>query len=259
MARFFLDKTELADFGALINAFPSDALASPTRSTVPLLDYWRDPISRLRELAAAVRLDDLSAATLCFEYQVPVQRGRGKASHTDLMILGPGAAVAIEAKYTEPPYETVKSWLREPETPNRRNVLEGWIELIAAASGRAVRVADALELPYQMIHRVASVCFVEARERRVVYQLFGQQDNEYYLNHLSALTRLIHAHGDLRVFVMSCVTAELIELASLVEGWRRTKYDMADEVRRALRHEPLFSFSAPAFLEVGLPGASAEH
>ena len=35
--------------------------------------------------------------------------GRGKPSYTDLMILAPGTAIAIEGKYTEPAYESVRA------------------------------------------------------------------------------------------------------------------------------------------------------
>jgi hypothetical protein len=62
---------------------------------------------------------------MSFEYQVPPNRGRGKASHSDLMIGWDRAAAAIEAKWTEPEYELVSEWLGAKPTRNRKEVLSG--------------------------------------------------------------------------------------------------------------------------------------
>jgi hypothetical protein len=88
-------------FAELVEQLGLDAVASPKRSTVPLLDYWRQPAPRLRVLEAHLGLAWSEQTELHFEYEVPVQQGRGKSSYTDLMILGDDVAVAIEAKFTD--------------------------------------------------------------------------------------------------------------------------------------------------------------
>src|SRR5262245_31382756 len=88
----------VSSFEELVRQLGPDALASPKRSTVPLLDYWRAPDSRLREVAPLLGMPWSDRFDLHFEYEVPVQRGRGKPSYTDLMILGDNVAAAIEAK-----------------------------------------------------------------------------------------------------------------------------------------------------------------
>jgi hypothetical protein len=44
----------VADFDQLVKLLPPDAVASPLRSTVPLVDFWRTPESRLAQLSAAI-------------------------------------------------------------------------------------------------------------------------------------------------------------------------------------------------------------
>ena len=81
----------------LLQRLGADAVASPKRSTVPLVDYWRVPEQRLRDLWEQFGVPGPNHAKMHFEHAVPVQRGRGKSSYTDLMILAEDIAVAIEA------------------------------------------------------------------------------------------------------------------------------------------------------------------
>lgn len=48
-------------------------------------------------------LDTGGLVELGFEYALPPQRGIGKPSYTDLMICTRASAVAVEAKFLEPP------------------------------------------------------------------------------------------------------------------------------------------------------------
>ena len=96
---------------ALLDTYGAKEFDSPTRSTIPLLEYWRNPAPRLQELSEALGFSLPSRVQLNFEYTVSPPRGRGKASHTDLMIVSPEIAIAIEAKWTESRYEKVRDWL----------------------------------------------------------------------------------------------------------------------------------------------------
>jgi hypothetical protein len=63
--------------------------------------------------------------------------------------------VAIEAKYTEPRYETVEQWLGTSPTLNRQAVLAGWLAHIAARSDSPpLDPSVVLGLPYQLVQRV---------------------------------------------------------------------------------------------------------
>lgn len=135
MASMWYGDKVVPDFEQLVKLLVPSAGVSPLRSTVPLVDFWRRPEAVLAQLSGTVGVELSPPIDLCFEYPVPVQRGRGKASFTDLMISASSAAVAIEAKFTEPRGETVRDWLRDPPEANRTEVLEGWLDLIRKATG----------------------------------------------------------------------------------------------------------------------------
>jgi len=109
---------EVRSFEELVKELGPDAVASPRRSTVPLVDYWRAPEQRLPDLWERLHVPHPGDTEMHFEYEVPVQRGRGKSSFTDLMVFTADVAVAIEAKFTEPRYESVATWLGGTPTTN---------------------------------------------------------------------------------------------------------------------------------------------
>ena len=226
-----------SDYDVLSRALPVEAVRTPTRSSVPLLDYRRDTEKRLREIGDAIDIDLRNAPELAFEHATPVPQGqgRGKASFTDLMIITPDAAVAIEAKFKEPPYEDVRTWLRTPPEENRKQVLNGWIRLIGTATRSAIAPENLLDLPYQLIHRTASVCGVLRPSRAVVYQLFGDESPSYYVSALSNFRKALGAITDLKFAVI--VTA-----ASDANPERLTPTN-PDDLRCALCEGPLFHFS----------------
>ena len=76
-------------------------------------------VERFVELVK-VNLAPESDLTLSFEHCVNVQKGVGKPSQTDLMLFVNGTCIAVEAKYTEPRYDTVKKWKEDSE--NKRLV-----------------------------------------------------------------------------------------------------------------------------------------
>lgn len=234
------------DFEHLVKLLPPDAVASPLRSTVPLVDFWRTPESRLAQLSAATGVALLPPTDLCFEFPVPVQRGRGKPSFTDLMIIASSAAVAVEAKFTEPPYESVGAWLRDPPEANRSEVLDGWLNLIRRASGSSLSVSDVMDLPYQLVHRTASVCSVSRPVRAVVYQVFGQDPLDYYVNNLSDLWRRLGRTAAIGFRVLACPLNPLPTYEDLVEQWKQRDHRVGDAVRMALLAGTLFSFGEPA-------------
>ena len=92
----------------------------------------------------------------------------GKPSMSDAMLLGAHVRIAVEAKWTEPhygPYQTVGTWLEAPSPDGlgiarKRAVLEAWIDEVRAAGAlrRDVSAASLSDIPYQLLHRTASVC-----------------------------------------------------------------------------------------------------
>ena len=99
------------------------------------------------------------------------------------MVLGAAAnttntQVAREMRVTK---QTVGKWLGHTPAKNRRAVLGGWLAMIRAGTGVALSEESVLALPYQLVHRVASVCAQAVRDRAVLYQLFDPGHREQYL------------------------------------------------------------------------------
>ena len=124
----------LGGHDALLDRYPDEEFNSPTRSTIPLLEYWRSPEQRIRELNSALGLPVPPRVQLNFEHTVCPPRGRGNPSHTDLMAISlPDLAIAIEAKWTEQRYQIVGKWLRD--SANRKEGAAGLVRVAGTAGG----------------------------------------------------------------------------------------------------------------------------
>ena len=234
----------------LLQRLGVDAIASPKRSTVLLVDYWRAPEERLRDLWEQLGVPRPDHAEMHFEHAVPVQRGRGKSSYTDLMILADGVAVAIEAKFTEPRYESVGTWLRRSPTPNRRHVVEGWLRAIEAVTETSIRRDAVTHLPYQLIHRTASVCCVSRRKRIVVYQVFGNALAPYYAEDLGRLAAAIAVRDRITFLVLECAFRSTDAYAQLETRWDAGERSLGNDVRDALLAGPLLEFCQIAAIPI---------
>jgi len=99
---------------------------------------------------------------LFLEYTVRPPKGRGKASHTDVMLRSGTHALGIEGKWTEPMYETVARWLKGgKDQANRATVLEGWLTLLQRRTTKPLQAEDFHPTIYQMVHRAAPVATAE--------------------------------------------------------------------------------------------------
>jgi hypothetical protein len=245
---------EVYSFQELVKGIGPDAVASPRRSTVPLVDYWRDPELRLRHLWNQLQVRQPGDTDMHFEHDVPVQRGRGKPSYTDLMIFADDVAVAIEAKFTEPRYESVATWLGGAPTTNRVDVLEGWLCAIEAAAEASIQRDAVRELPYQLIHRTASVCCVGRRRRLVVYQVFGDSPAAYYAEDLGRFAAAIAAPERISFVVLGCPCRSTATYARLEGRWDAGERDLGDDVLAAMLAGPLLEFGQPVLIPIGSTG-----
>jgi hypothetical protein len=230
------------DYLELLGRVPADALNSPTRSVVPLLEFWRDPESRLHELGATLGIELQPPVDLIFEYSVPVQKGRGNASFSDLMVLSEDAAIAIEAKYTELQYESVASWLGGEPTDNRLAVLDGWLRLINRRTASALSQESVLDLPYQLVHRAASACFPTKAKSALVYLVFGGDPATHYSKHLAQLASLLADRSRLSIRLLRCSLTGSDIHREQVTRWKNGERTLAASVRKALAAAPVFVF-----------------
>ncbi|WP_239491457.1 hypothetical protein [Luteitalea sp. TBR-22] len=217
----------------VVGGLAPDSFDKVTRSTIPLLDYWREPAARLDSLTAQLGWPPFSEAELSFERQVPVANGKGKASFTDLMILGDQGAIAIEAKYTEPPYETVAEWLAQGNQANRALVLDGWLARIGEATGTAVARPGVAALPYQLIHRAASACSVASARRAVVYQVFDDKHLQHYQESLRTFAGCLTPSSTLSLGVLLVPARLMPETPRSLNG---------NALRDGLRGMPVYAF-----------------
>jgi hypothetical protein len=241
MVRLAFNRLGVDSYDELLERFSDDALASPRRSTVPLLALWRWPMEPLGNLGRAIGANLTTPIELSFEYTVPVRRGAGKPSCTDLMILSAESGVAIEAKFTEPGYETVQEWLGPAPSDNRRAVLAGWLEGIADTTGAAIDIGAIQALPYQMIHRAASACAVGRARAFLAYLVFGEA-GDYYQEHLARFNAILGNRDQLQVRLVECPLHPLPDFLRLEQAWLAGERGMGSRVRDALATGVLFQF-----------------
>ncbi len=166
----------------LIKLFSANEFSSPYRSTIPLIYL---------ALNHTELIDSFSEKKLAiFEHETRPKKGRGYPSCTDLLLLDEDECIAIEAKRTEPPYKTVSAWNSGSE--NKRLVLEGWLEYIAEYTNQGISISEIGDLPYQLVHRVASACAMKKTNTTVSYFVFDPDrvKDEYYLEILRGIKNL---------------------------------------------------------------------
>lgn len=259
--RLFFDQEEVADFPTLLEKFGPGALASPYRSTVPLLCLVKDAPSVFAQIATTCGCRD--PLSIHFEYEVAVPGVEGNPSQTDAMVVSSACSVAIEAKWTEPRYETVATRLRsrvaklerdEPEnsdkhTASQRAVISAWLRLLGSRGRTPLGIEQAGEAVYQMIHRAASACQMPGNVA-LVYLLFepspakGTAHHSQYRTDLVNLRRLI---GDPEQFPFYLVSVTLRPTAAFeeIKGLPKRKAATDSAIRDALAGSELFEFDAP--------------
>jgi|GEM_PF-184018 len=242
----------VADFNSVVDSFKPAEFKSPRRSTVPLLLYWKDYLARFQELCKFLNIETPSHLTACFEYKVPVQLGRGKASHTDLMLISDQIVIAIEGKYTEPLYETVKKWLGSPKSENKTKVLKGWIGLIEKALGKSFNYKDFNDLAYQLVHRMASACYPNADKRFLVYQCFGLENEKkiYYKNQLSNLRKIIGESPPIEIYLISCPFKKHDEYKKMENLWDMGERDLSKKVKSGILKNGILTFEVPKITKI---------
>jgi hypothetical protein len=203
------------DFAGIVGR--TKDLHTITRSTAPLLLWWRDHAQE--KLLPAV---DLSHALARFEYAVPARceacgegAGRGKASMTDVMVSIDDHAIAVEVKYTEPRYETVAAWRKKGrDGDNRDRVIGHWRHLIEAFTEAQIDRASLDGLVYQTVHRTGSACAAAPTDgvAHVMYLAFiewradaGPTD---YVSDLGAAARVLDPQQRMRFTVVTVPTTK---------------------------------------------------
>jgi hypothetical protein len=256
------DKSPTESFPTLLSRYKDKDLASPYRSTIPLLALLKDHPRVLADILTACGLSN--SAKLHLEFTVRPEGGRGKASHTDLMVCSELSALAIEVKWTEPRYDDVSTWLRREQKQsdeqcesNRREVMKGWLSFLQKhCFTRNLEIQDFGDVVYQMVHRAASACSAAKGQRpQLGYLLFTplpDRSETCPRAYVEDLARLRCQLGkppefDFHVFIVRAdPTAAFRHVQNLEKGAASTGQAMKD----ALVREVLFDFSLDQVLTV---------
>jgi hypothetical protein len=231
-----------ASFSDLVDKYGTAEFDSPFRSTVALLSYWRQPDARLPAFASVLEVPLGDAAELHFEYQVPVQRGRGKPSCTDLMILSGATSMAVEAKSTEPRYQTVESWLSRETDRNRSDVLDGWLRLLNRVAHAPIARKKVEGLPYQLIHRAASACQPDVADRWLIYHVYSSSPDAAtkYKADLEQL-RTVLGSSPLQVRLLWSELQPSAGCSELFNRWDKGERHLSAGVKQGLKAHDLFA------------------
>lgn len=247
-----------------------DSVHSEKTSSLPLVQFWqpegksKKPKEAARTLLEKCGLDpnDFCDAKYCFEYPVPVGKGRGKASMTDLMIITDKNAIAVEAKWTEceSQYPSINDWLEEKpqsdnKTTNRNEVLDGWIEYINKYLGKEVIKRGSINLrqiPYQMLHRIASACQVaiclgSGAKAVVVYQLFYDAETAPFKDGFVEDLKKGYKEllGDGETIQFRIIETKVVKnISEDIRKWCKTDQgeDDLNELFRIMQNKPIYEF-----------------
>lgn len=267
------EKANTWEYAASIFA-AHESVNSEKTSSLPLVQFWKPNVrfSENRDRCVdgffkACKIEDIAfdseQAEFSFEYPVPAQRGRGKASMTDLMITTNKLAMAIEAKWTEcrENYKpTIEKWLKEGKNlKNRESVLSGWLDYINKflPGGKHLDIGkiNCAKIPYQFLHRVASACYVAALKKDVVpvvaYQLFYDDGNNGTEDHMKKFSEeLKEAYrelfdGDAPVrFNIIKVKTEIIDndVIDTIRGSLSERRDAFNDIFMIMQEEDVYRF-----------------
>lgn len=250
--RFHYGLPDGTDFETLVAEFPDSEFPNLTRSTVPMLAWWKSFDSRIEYLSEELDASKLAEATACFEYTVKPPKGRGTASHTDLMLTTNETVVGVEAKHTEGMYPPIGTWLEKGTSrDNREKVLEGWLGLIENRTGATCDRIAANNVVYQMLHRLASVCSIDADAHHVVYQLFGDKHADAYKSELETLAHVCAVKDRVGVWLLTIPMRPSTANRKLETRLVTVDNDDAPELIRAtLIDSDLFEFDRPSIMRV---------
>lgn len=243
--------TQAQDFGSLVNAYPARELPKPTRSTVPLLSFWKAYPQRLPKFLKELGQVHTGEVKLYFEFQV-ASFGRNKPSHTDLMILTDQVAIAIEAKWSEGQYDSLSKWFAKDPSDNRKTVISHWLNLISQKIGCVPCREDLNEVIYQMIHRTASACSFPAKKPILVYQSFEEADDPHP-DRFGALTLFynkLHQPENLQFWFARVPVRRTDAFRALAFECANVPANRAEKIRTAIIEHDLFEFGEPELVKI---------
>ena len=238
----FHKKTEINSMEQLLKCYGSNEFSSPFRSTIPLLHQLFYNLDTIKQI-----IPNSESYTFELEYETKVQKGKGRASCTDLMVYNQNKAFCIEAKRTEPLYSNVKRWLSEGDLENRKLVLSGWLELINNRCGTAIQIPDVLDCTYQIIHRFASACNMSG-DTELNYYLYNSDNQGIYLKELIGLRKLFGNSVPIKLYMFNLFSNELYISYEVSYNGRISNF--SDRIQQLMIEGKIFDISLKEKIDI---------
>jgi len=241
---YFKDK-KINSVDELYDEYSKDEFKSPFRSTIPLIILFKKNHLQKLEVFSFSEKDKIKYT---FEYKVPVRKGEGNSSYTDLMIITENSSIAIEAKSTEPKYETIEKWLGNSD--NKKLVLDWWLQLIELKTGVKVEQQKIKDLPYQLIHRTASACYSKKKHTSVIYLGFDITNNmiNYYTYCLNKISKILSNKIDFYFITYNLQKYE--EQQRLENLWKSGERDLSSDIINCLKSNNLMDFKLLQIIKI---------
>jgi hypothetical protein len=255
---YCFDTEVVDDFSDLCRRYSGNALQSPYRSTVPLLSLVEH--NRSEWLGILGSLGAPPDARVHFEFCVASPKVGGNPSQTDVLLTSDLMVWAIEAKWTEPRYETIAKRLAklEADGADPRLTVSGWLMHLQEFANRQLRLEDFGGVVYQMLHRAASACVVakkQSKEPRLVYFHFSpspdmrSSSTDQYLADLKLLHGLMGS--PIRMgFIVVEIPMQPTSAFEAIKSLNKRSPASSIAVVEALRRGPLFEFLKPKIMRI---------
>lgn len=258
LSRYCFDIEAMPDFAALCERFKGKPLQSPYRSTVPLLSLVEHSQPQWNSLmdSFGVPVD----TTIHFEYRVASPKLGGNPSQTDALLMSESTVLAVEAKWTEPRYETVAKRLSKPEADGADPcvTVNGWLRHLQSFAAHRLQLEDFTDVVYQVLHRAASACAVATAPRRLVQLVYlhfhpsplkTSATTAQYVSDLGRLHTMLGSPAEITFVVVEMPLRSTPAFEAIKDLDKR---DPATSVRvlEALRRGPLFIFDTPTIKRI---------
>ena len=254
MTLYFGRPASIQSVASAIPLFGTREFKSPTRSTIAMLSMLMHAPDMFNTIVTELGVP--RDHDLFLEYTIRSPKGTGKKSHTDVMLKAGQIALAIEAKWTEPMYETVQAWLKRGKSlKNRKLVLEGWLALLQERVRKNLISDDFCGAIYQMLHRAASAV-ATGEQPRLAYFLFKPSPStqsatpEDIKKRLSELWEILGEPEGFRFYIVE-IKMSALEGFEALRNLPKDK-ETSELVSAALQADsPLFEFRGYQVTKIG--------
>lgn len=161
MKKYMLGNPNGMSINQIIELGNLEHFSKLTCSIIPTIDYWKNLNNKI--LSELIEED----CEICFEYPVKSIEN-APSSYTDVMLISHDTAIAVESKWTE----KIDFLCKNHSAERKVEVQTHWINIIGNYIQKEFKLEQFQEIEYQLLHRVASACWLNKPNCKVVYQIF---------------------------------------------------------------------------------------